>query len=215
MILGAGRLQVRLETLPGERVLWEGAPPRGAMLIRMTRALLPWAVLLAVAAFLVSLIALIGSLESSSPRANDVSRPASHVKLKPLAVAVIALWAGTVAAAPLLALRRARREFRNAYNVVTNERICIQSGSLTCGVAIIDLDKVLSIEVSASVLERRFGLQTIRFTHAGTPSAPTPFLLTTPNVMAFVPADSELLSNIVNAWLPRDNALDRPPSGLG
>lgn len=215
MILGDGRLKVRLETLPGERVLWQGGPPRRAILVRLARAFVPWLVLLGFFAAMLSFLAVLTSVDPPPQRVAAAATPVGHSRPRPIAVAVLALGACAVAAVPLLSVARALRESRDAYNVVTNERICIQSGGLTRGIAIIDLDKVLSIEASSSVLERRLGLQTIRIIHAGTPSAPTPFLLTAPNVMAFVPADDHLLSDVVNAWLPRDNSAARLPSGLG
>jgi hypothetical protein len=90
---------------------------------------------------------------------------------------------------------------------VTNERICIQSGALARCLTILDLDKVLSVRVSASWLERRCGLQSIEFLHAGNRLTTSGRIAARDQVvMAFVPARGLLASDLVNSWLPRDNA---------
>ncbi len=95
---------------------------------------------------------------------------------------------------------------------MTSERICVQTGVLGRHLTILDLDKVLSVRVSASWLERRRGLQTIEFLHAG--SRVSTSRRTSPRdqvVMAFVPAHGRLVTDLVNSWLPRDNARPRQP----
>jgi hypothetical protein len=102
----------------------------------------------------------------------------------------------------------ARLRMRNAWYVVTSERVCVQSGALTRSLCVIDLDKILSVEVSSSFLERRFGLQSIQFVHAGGKN-PNPYnlqwALGDAYSMVFVRTDGNLASRLLNQWLPRDD----------
>jgi uncharacterized membrane protein YdbT with pleckstrin-like domain len=96
--------------------------------------------------------------------------------------------------------------YRSAWYVVTNERVCIQNGALTRYLTVVDLDKVLSIQISTSWLERQFGLQSIEFVHGGVRVfTSTRSIVRDPLVMAFVPAAGTLTTDLLNSWLPRDN----------
>lgn len=97
---------------------------------------------------------------------------------------------------------------RRAWYVITSERICIQSGGWSRTLAVMDLDKVISVKSAATWFEARLGLQTIELTHAsGTTVLRNAWHTLQPNAyaIAHVPTASPLLSELVNHWLPRDN----------
>jgi hypothetical protein len=70
------------------------------------------------------------------------------------------------------------------------------------------LDKVVSVQAVASWLQRKWGLHSIHFTQAGATvfvqNNGHPFAYN-PYVVDSIPSDSDLLSRLLNEWLPRDN----------
>lgn len=215
MNLGEGHFGVRIEALPGERVLFEGGPSRHGMTIRLARAFAPLAFLAAIflSAFIMSTVSPDPPPRATAaPSANTsapVGAPAATAPPRQASRAVVLTFVlltvtgclglcAMVAAAVIL-------QGRHGWVVVTSERLCIQSGGFTRGVAVIDLDKVLSVEVSASILERRFGLQSLRIVHAGGAPQATAFRLHEPNLISFVPVEAQLVTRLLNEWLPRDN----------
>jgi len=211
--LGDGHFATVVEALPGEQVVWEGGPDRRGQWIPYARVAFASLVILTVVAWFLGLLVLVPTPRRAAadrrpaeeaptsvdaPEASD-RRPHSWSPL------FVLLGSGLVVlvASSVVETRLANR---NGWYVVTSERICVQSGVLGRQLAILDLDKVLSVRVSASWLERRRGLLSIEFLHAGRrPLTSGRIVARDEVVMAFVPAHERLVTDVVNAWLPRDN----------
>ena len=215
--LGEGHFRTKLEALPGERVVWEGGTDRRGILIRCARALglilIPVSLL---ALFVLPLLLLPSPSRSEGKRlappsadtqtAPDTTnpRPAPR-RILPLVFILSPIWLGLLLLVGTVVVESALSN-RNAWYVVTSERLCIQSGAVTTCLTIMDLDKVLSVQVTASWLERRWGLQSIEFLHAGARVPTNVFQAARDRiVMAFVPSAGQLVGDLANAWLPRDN----------
>lgn len=199
-VLGEGHFGTRLETLAGEEVLWEGGPSRHATLIHTARFALAVCSLSLVFGLILTLTLLlprpVRPPQADAPRAIAMRAPIAPVW--PLGTLGVV---GCGVASLVVASLRARR--RNAWYVVTSERVCIQTGAFTRVLSVIDLDKVVSVRVSCSWLERRLGLQTIDLHYAGQIQRP-PYQAD-PHTLAFIGQELPLVSALVNRWLPRDN----------
>ena len=231
-LLGHGHFDTPLETLPDETVLWEGGAAPAATWIRLARLIAAPLVLLALyAAVMVGLFLLVpsGAGRDAAPAsaettaspgpAKDLAKPrvatarppgaSAPVEATPLyprrQVLTATVYFGVLA---LVVFVYSRMQTRNAHYVVTSERVCVQSGAITRVLCVIDLDKILSVEITSSWLERRFGLQSLQFVHAGGKNAnPYNFarLFGDPYAMTFVKTDGALASKLLNHWLPRDD----------
>jgi len=190
-------------------VLWEGgASSRGAII----RALHLFLLIGFVAAWFVAIAMLPRGQTRQRNQACDSAAPAAETVTKEVdhsgrnrALAVIG---GVVALLTAAAYADSLARMRNAWYVITTERICIQGGGVGRYLAVLDLDKVVSVQAVASPLQRMWGLQSIYFSQAGA----TVFVRNdsrtvsyNPYVVAFIPSDSDLLSRLLNEWLPRDN----------
>jgi|GEM_PF-3665640 len=228
MNLGESHFQVQIEAMPDERILWEGGPSRHGTTIRMIRiALFPaafvffyawmFAVILSIPHAagagrgrekLVTPQSAVTATQSPAPTrgASSGSAPSEGLMLPLLMMsAILVPLFGAVG----LTLANAYLQTRNGWYVVTNERICIQSGGFTRGVLVIDLDKVISVQASSTWLERRYAIQSVEVSHAGVQVQANPWRRREPNVISFVPVGDDLVSNLLNQWLPRDNAKQR------
>jgi hypothetical protein len=216
--LGEGHFSTPITPLAGEAVLWEGGAGKRARLVRGVRVGLVFAVPLLLMLFFCGMFLLVDDVAPRSPSTSvvhdqppDVSPERSkelaarHQTVRVMAVMLcgglsLLLVAGIILEAALAC--------RNAWYVVTNERICIQTGALGRCLTIIDIDKVLSVQVSTSWFERMCGLQSIELVHGGVKLfVQYRWLAHDPFTMALVPAAGTLASDLVNSWLPRD---DRP-----
>ena len=229
--LGNGHLAFPLEPLPGEKVLWQGQAAPTTTLVRSAQ--LVSAIMLVVLFYLALVAGMFMIFPSrgddapaAAPAAANESAVAAPKPAPPpvvdarkaqqiaqsnarMRLAGFALFATMAAIALWLAWLQAR----NARYLVTSERICVQTGALTQALCVIDLDKILSVQVTRSFLERRFGLQTIRFVHAGGEDATRgrlKWLYGDPYAMAYMRTDPALVSNLLNHWLPRDDRQRAP-----
>ena len=176
--LGDGHFETIVEQLPGERVLWEGGADRRGRWIPHARV---GFVTLVVGTTLVWFFGLLFLLPTPSrPRRPSTptaatAAPSTHSdgvrqarEAKPHSwLPLLVLFGSGLLVLAITVVVEATLANQNAWYVVTNERVCIQSGVLSRLLTILDLDKVLSVRVSASWLERRRGLQSIEFLHAG------------------------------------------------
>ncbi|WP_455200959.1 PH domain-containing protein [Kaarinaea lacus] len=96
---------------------------------------------------------------------------------------------------------------KNYWFVITTERICIQSGIFRRQLVAIDIDKVVSVIATHTILDRIFKLHAIELIHAGVnfPMPNTNLLLFNPYKMFYVPVGTNLVSKLLTNWLPRDN----------
>jgi len=96
---------------------------------------------------------------------------------------------------------------KNYYMVVTNERICIQSGALDTKIAFIDIDKIVSVLSTQPFLAKYFNFHHLEIIHAGV-SGNTwqrPYSFSNPYKIHYVDIDKGLPSKLLLNWLPRDN----------
>jgi len=98
-------------------------------------------------------------------------------------------------------------QFRTAWMLITTERICIQSGALNKSISIVDIDKVVSIVSEQSFIERIFKLHNIEVVHSGigniTRNGGGNF--NNRYKMSYLDLDSNISSQLILNWLPRDN----------
>lgn len=213
--------------LPNESVLWRGKPSSKAtkvMLIELLMCIAVMVSLLISGIYCVSLLERRESrkpaphvaAESPSPSESPASsstgtttqppRRSEHipmfVPLLPILFAglIVSLIVSVAFSVALI------RTITSAY-IVTTERILLFSGWLNKSALTLDLDKVISVKVSSSWLERLFRLYTIELTHAGNNmmSARNPWLVYNPYTLVGIPLDEPLHDKISNHWLPRDN----------
>lgn len=96
---------------------------------------------------------------------------------------------------------------RHYWFVVTTERICIQSGIFTRKLATLDIDKVVSVVSTHTPIDRLFRVHSVEVIHAGV-NAMGPnngLILFNPYKMSYVPVSTNLVGQLLNNWLPRDN----------
>ncbi|MBN2499046.1 MAG: PH domain-containing protein [Deltaproteobacteria bacterium] len=224
-MIGSGKFFSAIEALPGERTRWEGGASRRAY----TTTALRW-IGLPLLGFLLCffLYQLFASLmisaiddamqkvaaehvhEPDSPAADgDREREAKESEAASQASPwAIALIIAVSLAAACLSLILIGLDFlwglRRSWYVVTSERVCIQSGGFKRRLTTVDLDKIVSVESSASLLERYLGIESIRLVHAGhhgNGSRRSSQLYT----MQMVDSGENVLSRLLHEWLPRDN----------
>ncbi len=213
-----------LELLPGESVLWQGPPAPGALRVLLLQSLM----LLVLAVVLLAPFTWITSQiddrtpahasqptdTATSPHAPSqrASRPSGLGWLFPLVfLAAFATVGGIFSALSFVFLLATLIRVPRSWYLLTTERVCIQSGWLTRSLVTVDLDKVISLRASSSWLQRRFRLHSIEVIHAGSRAAapqagfPASAFSSHAYTIAFVSLDSEILSVLSKAWLPRDN----------
>lgn len=216
-----------IEPLPGEKIIWEGGASSKGILIQLLR----------IAGVILLVICLFGGMSSipfilfetpeqpqqatSSPSteqdipdsaANEQEPVSQPQKPCPQFSVRRLVWLLSVGI-PLvfsIIIVLVWQSVRNFWYVVTSERICIQSGTLSKNIVAIDLDKIISIKSLHSLLDRLFHVHAIEIVHAGVSSIPASnkIVLFNPYVMHYVPMSSNLASNLINIWLPRDNPIE-------
>jgi hypothetical protein len=216
-----------IEPLPGEKIVWEGGASSKGIFIQLLR----------IASIILLFICLFGgifaipfilletpeqpkqvtsstSTEQAIPdRATNEQEPASQPQKPCPQFSVRRLVWLLAVGIPLvfsIIIVLVWQSVRNFWYVVTSERICIQSGTLSKNIVAIDLDKIISIKSLHSLLDRLFHVHAIEIVHAGGSSIPASnkIGLFNPYVMHYVPMSSNLASNLINIWLPRDNPIE-------
>ena len=233
--LNAPNLFLPMEALPHETLIWKGKPSSKLILLFIIRAVIG----IFLGAFLVGNFVLFtnhmdlvevenkkagaqahqGNPTSSSKEDPSSGTAATKSAARAMAPGNIVLWmflsvAGFVAGlffvpyglASFFYIFRARC----AEYLITTERICIQTGWINKQLVIIDFDKVISFQATASWMERLFGLHSIGIIHAGSGGVqrPTAFWMTlgiSPNAMTGLPIEEDVFSKMNKEWLPRDN----------
>jgi hypothetical protein len=228
--LGHGHFEAPLDPLPNERVLWEGGAGFSGVWIRIARVMAVPVATLAVVAFLwggpwlfqrdvpAATPATKSASASAAANAGTPERACRKVpaEVPPCPASVPegprktingpALLAYYVVPMLLATFAYGWLANRNAWYVVTTERICIQTGLVTRALNVFDLDRVLAVEASSSLLERWAGVQTIQFLQGGARTHQDLWWrqFFGADAMAFVPTQAQLLSHLLNEWLPRD-----------
>jgi len=217
--LGSGHILVNMDCRPGETVLWEGGASRGGTVIRLARmAVFPFLLLVFYAILLGPMLLMLpqdrprqrsAAQTQSTHNTPNPSEAEQHPSIPPAYPVIALTLAGVFLSFAIgLPILVAVLQSRNAWYILTSERVCFQSGAFTRSLSILDLDKVLSIEVSSSLLERWFSLQSIEFLHAGGKvmgRGAFPWQSGEKYLMAFLPLEGHLVSDLLNTWLPRDN----------
>ena len=196
--------------IPEEKVLWSGRPPSHAAVANVFRLPVFIMILLLYALIFAFVFEMIPDKASRPSDAaaleqtdGDVSAPADPAPTDERHFSMVLLYAllsGILVTWILIAIgiSRSRRY------LVTNQRLCIQSGLLWRSQSIADLDKIVSVNINHSPAQRLLGLCSIELTLPGAnfinrSSFQLPF------TMHDVPADSEVIGLLLNTWLPRDN----------
>jgi len=221
--IGSNHFLDKLEKLPGEEVVWEGGASMLGMVIQLLHT---FAAILIVIVFLAIPLGLPNVLLVENPnyvqqtqkaaetKSTDNKNKTDAVKHKPEPKLIMneKLLAIVIVTGTLLLLSfifgSMWLRIKNYWFVVTNERICIQSGILTHTTIAIDIDKVVSVISSHSILERWLGLHSIEIVHSGLYPLRVQqgLLLFNPYKIQYVPTSTGLASKLLNNWLPRDNS---------
>lgn len=233
--LNAPDLFLPMEALPTETLIWKGKPSPRVVLLSIIRAVIG----IFLGAILVCNFVLFTNhmerierdSKKSGEQAHQANPPSSSQEdpssgitaskrdTREMAPGNIVLWmflsaAGFVAGIFFIPYGLASFFYifraRSADYLITTERICIQTGLINKQLVIIDFDKVISFQATASWMERLFGLHSIGIIHAGSGGIqrPTAFWMTlgiSPNVMTGLPVEAGVFSKMNNEWLPRDN----------
>ena len=205
-----------LELLPGEVLHVECGASRKGFVVRLLQFLaipLLFAVLMAG----LELAPEIPAAEETRPAAASApdapkAAPADPAKAKARREAIeansrhiLGWFGGVLFALAVAALANLWLAIRNARYWVTSERVAIRGGGFSQSVLVLDLDKIIAVEASATWLERRFGLLSIELKHAGLTFNPAALRLVRNNsVLQFLDASSPILGQLLNHWLPRD-----------
>jgi len=224
-LIGGNRFIDQIEPLPGEKIIWEGGASRNAIVAEFIQ----WVItLITLFGFIIILIAS-GCFISEWPEnskqrnaaeeqrhilQNKTTHSQKHIKKtvdkeerefspERLKIVIKFILPGII----IIGLLITWLKIKKFWYVITTERICLQSGILSKRLVSIDLDKVISVKSMHSIPERLLKLQSIEIIHPGISSFPgtnnTAFI--NPYVIHYVPVGSNLLSNLMNVWLPRDN----------
>lgn len=219
MRLGEGRFSVAVEAMADEKVVWEGGPSPKATWLRALRWTIAtiglWAFFIP---FFTTFVVTVGEAPPRRPRATTQPAPEPtpaelrarrevfEKQRRDFAFRYLAFTAAAFAAFGGGFFFLSRLKTRNAWYVVTTERVCIQSGGGQRLLLVVDLDKILSVQASSFWLDRRFGLHHVELAIGGMPPQKVPaWAKTEHNALAYVPVSENLLSKLTNDWLPRDN----------
>ena len=99
-------------------------------------------------------------------------------------------------------------KFVNSFRMmVTNERICIQSGVFNKRFSSVDIDKVVSVISTQPFLARFFNLHHLEIIHSGVGSIISSggARFQNPYKVLYLDINDSLTSKILLHWLPRDN----------
>jgi len=216
-----------IELLPGEQVLWEGGASHLGIVVQLLHfsafvvgILLIFTLVFGIPLFLytenpdyrpnekIEKIEQEGKdiIRQNTGESSQRSRTANsriilnHDRIMLLTLIVIPLLL-------LYVLTIAWMRVKHSWYVVTTERVCIQSGMLKRQVVAIDIDKVVSVISTRTVLDRIFDLHGVELVHAGV-NFPVPnnnLALFNPYKMYYLPKTTGVARNLINNWLPRDN----------
>lgn len=219
--LGAKHFLDKLEKLPGEVIVWEGGSSLRGVAVQLIYFVTVFALVLSiffVAQGLPRLLVMenpsyvepakeLDSAEDEEDAKNQVSKQAVVPQtILNFALIRILLWVSVFCVFGL-AIAGMYLRVKNHWMVVTNERICIQSGTLSRQTVTIDIDKVVSVISSHSPLDRMFGVHAVEILHGGSQPLRVQkgLVFTNPYKINYVPVSVGLAGRLVNNWLPRDN----------
>jgi uncharacterized membrane protein YdbT with pleckstrin-like domain len=220
--LGEGHFAKPLKPLDGEKVLWEGSASKKSILVSLLRLFVPIIIFVITVYALwstnlshhlkesmtqeleVSATEVIEQLNDSEKQNNPYAAATAETIIETMLLMMGLLGFGVFVSATFGPWLRCR----SSWYIVTNERVCIQSGALSKNLTILDLDKIISVKDTSGWLERKLGFHSIELMHAGNSVAPRVglmALLSNHYTMQFVPYSEDILSKLTNEWLPRDN----------
>lgn len=212
------RLRFPVHALPNERVVWCGTAAEMAWVAAMLRGLVGLLCL----TFLVTLplwgmsvagkncrVPLEPDSKASKYRDCTVEERTKDVEFrlelrrKAVAFGARGLGVAVLGFGMALLLRR-----HHLVYVVTNERVVVQDGYLGIRLDTIDLDHVVSITAKASLVEGWFGVKSVSVTVPGQKAGiwHRGVMLANSVELWGLPAQDPALSQLLNAWLPRQKA---------
>lgn len=223
--IGSNHFLDQLEKLPDEEVVWEGGSSYRGVGIQFIHAIGALILIAAVFAVTYGLPKLLFTdnpnyvAQPTNTPANtdhkDANKDVASVKPKapkePREIFNTVLFKKLlilgVPVLLILILGAMWIRIKNYWFVVTTERICIQSGVLTRQTVAIDIDKIVSVISTHSLLDRLFSVHSIEIVHSGLHPlrAQQGLVLFNPYKMPYVLTRAGLASQLLNNWLPRDN----------
>ena len=231
-ILGNQHFLDNIELLPSEKVLWQGGASRLGIVIQLLHFA---SLILGIVLIFTVLLGIPAFLSTENPDYQpEVQEETSHKqnaevtnnKQSDLSTAIqqqsskfeqpktrlnterLAILLGLLVPLILLYLLGITWfRVKNYWFVITSERICIQSGIFKRQMVAIDINKVVSVIATHTILDRVFKLHSIELIHAGVnfPIPNTNLVLFNPYKMFYVPERTNLVSKLLTNWLPRDN----------
>ncbi len=204
--LGEGHLFDQINTLPGEYKVWEGGSAKRGIVMILLMSVVNILVMIGFFWFFYNFdtIMLTPNPAYETTVAEPPAKEAPEFLLnKSRALLLTILGVLTLVISGVVA---AWLRVRNFWIVVTNERVCIQSGVLGRQIATIDLDKVVSVVITHGILDRLFATHSLEVVHAGSHlPGPNKSQWINPYCMKYVSNEHTLSSELLNSWLPRDN----------
>lgn len=219
--IGSNHFLDKLEKLPNEEVVWEGGSSYRGVAMQFIYS---FVAILVVAGILSLFISLPDMLMIENP--DYIAQPerpgsseqnkAAPTQKKPVnkqprqiinnaligKIIVFGIPAFLILIVWMMWLR-----IKNSWFVVTTERICIQQGIFTRQTMAIDIDKVVSVISTHTLLDRLFKVHSLEIVHAGVLPlrAQQGLIFSNPYKMPYVLSSTRLASQLLNNWLPRDN----------
>ena len=218
--IGHNHFLDQIEPLPGETIVWEGGASLVGILVQFLRVTGIVVLIVGTLSIVFFLPDYLYELNESEISVDDsVSTPAvkepenviskrDEPELVLIKQRLYTLYGLMLPAILILIFLSSWFRVRHYWMVVTSERICIQSGTFTRQVATLDIDKVVSVISSHTILDRIFKLHTVEIVHPGTHAMqPNNALVSlfNPYRINYVPVSTNLVGRLLNEWLPRDN----------
>lgn len=221
-LIGENRILTPMETLPGEKILWEGPAASKASVFGIINYVVLGGLFLSIIStfYILFQIEYMRKMErkTPSPKVSSSMNREQRQKifrehdekmaaLREDALKKAAFQGGTVFLCALLALGVIGFfSHKKNWYVITNERIVIQRGLFSSVLSVIDMDKIGAVSCSSTMSQRLLGLCSISLQGNFIPHLPSPgTTLVNTSTIANIEINSELISLLTNSWLPRDN----------
>jgi len=222
MILGEGILFEKIESLPGEDVLWKGRADKRGFLSGIMTAFLMFLVIGLVITFIANIDNLFFTYApnpkyvENTENNKDVNTSEKGVEKvqkkkkirKMIRVANeknIIIFYSVLGFFLLIVIFCIYIRYKNSFYLITTERIIIQRGYKSKVLTAIDLDKIITVRSSQSFFQKFFKIHSIIITVAGIEITQNGFPKSGHNVIGNIPISENITSKLLNEWLPRDN----------
>lgn len=223
--IGSNHFLDQLEKLPNEEVVWEGGSSYRGVAIDLFRTISVFLVIAAIVTLAINLPEILviknpdyvaqPAKTSGIDKNKEATAQKKKIKKVPKEIFNTALINKFLMLGALVLLFLIPGiiwlRIKNYWFVVTTERICIQHGIFTRQTMAIDIDKIVSVISTHTLLDRLFKVHSIEIIHAGVLSlrAQQGLIFSNPYKMPYVLTSTRLASQLLNNWLPRDNHSSR------